>query len=46
MGCLGRLRSHRAGEQAIDIRGPASKVVADMGLLDRAPAMRTHLQCV
>ena len=36
----------RAGGQAIDIRGPALTVMREMGLLDRALAMRTHLKGV
>ncbi len=34
----------RPGGQAIDIRGPALSVMREMGLLDRALAMRTRLK--
>jgi 2-polyprenyl-6-methoxyphenol hydroxylase-like FAD-dependent oxidoreductase len=39
-----RAPARRAGGQAIDIRGPALTVMREMGLLDRALAMRTHLE--
>jgi 2-polyprenyl-6-methoxyphenol hydroxylase-like FAD-dependent oxidoreductase len=39
-----RAPSPRPGGQAIDIRGPALSVMREMGLLDRALAMRTRLK--
>jgi 2-polyprenyl-6-methoxyphenol hydroxylase-like FAD-dependent oxidoreductase len=39
-----RAKAPRAGGQAIDIRGPALKVVKEMGLLDQVASMRTHLK--
>jgi 2-polyprenyl-6-methoxyphenol hydroxylase-like FAD-dependent oxidoreductase len=39
-----RAPAPRAGGQAIDIRGPALAVMREMGLLDQARAMRTHLK--
>src|SRR5580704_4342079 len=39
-----RAPAPRAGGQAIDIRGPALSVMREMGLLDRALAMRTRLK--
>ena len=39
-----RSSAPRAGGQAIDIRGPALAVMREMGLLDEARAMRTHLK--
>jgi 2-polyprenyl-6-methoxyphenol hydroxylase-like FAD-dependent oxidoreductase len=37
-------KAPRPGGQAIDIRGPALKVVKAMGLLDQVASMRTHLK--
>lgn len=39
-----RAPAPRAGGQAIDIRGPALTVMREMGLLEQARAMRTHLK--
>jgi 2-polyprenyl-6-methoxyphenol hydroxylase-like FAD-dependent oxidoreductase len=39
-----RAPAPRPGGQAIDIRGPALAVVREMGLLDRASAMRTRFK--
>jgi 2-polyprenyl-6-methoxyphenol hydroxylase-like FAD-dependent oxidoreductase len=39
-----RAPAPRPGGQAIDIRGPALSVMREMGLLDRALAMRTRLK--
>jgi 2-polyprenyl-6-methoxyphenol hydroxylase-like FAD-dependent oxidoreductase len=39
-----RAAAPRAGGQAIDIRGPALKVMQEMQLLEEARAMRTHLK--
>ena len=39
-----RAPARRAGGRAIDIRGPALMVMREMGLLDHASAMRTHLE--
>lgn len=39
-----RADAPRAGGQAIDIRGPALAVVKEMGLLDQAVSMRTHMK--
>jgi len=39
-----RAPAPRPGGQAVDIRGPALKVIDKMGLLDRVRAMRTRLK--
>jgi 2-polyprenyl-6-methoxyphenol hydroxylase-like FAD-dependent oxidoreductase len=39
-----RAKAPRQGGQAIDIRGPALKIVRAMGLLDRVASMRTRLK--
>jgi 2-polyprenyl-6-methoxyphenol hydroxylase-like FAD-dependent oxidoreductase len=39
-----RAEAPRAGGQAIDIRGPALAVIREMGLLDQAQSMRTHMK--
>jgi hypothetical protein len=39
-----RAAAPRAGGQAIDVRGPALSVVKEMGLLDQAMSMRTHMK--
>jgi 2-polyprenyl-6-methoxyphenol hydroxylase-like FAD-dependent oxidoreductase len=39
-----RAPAPRAGGQAIDIRGPALAVIREMGLLEQALSMRTHLK--
>src|ERR1700760_4793866 len=39
-----RANAPRAGGQAIDVRGPALTVLREMGLLDRASAMRTRMK--